>query len=113
MITAQMELLVDQGTSAPAEVFAAALDGNDRARAHRRAHARTSRTPALMKLPDGSGTADVVHAIFTPEAEDIHERGLAPDVEVDEPDVEFGSPAPPGIPVIDRALERLAQKKAA
>ena len=50
---------------------------------------------------------------FTPKAVDIHEKGLAPDVEVDEPEVDFGSPAPAGDPVIDRALQYFTQKKAA
>ena len=38
---------------------------------------------------------------------------LEPTVAVDEPDVEFGQPAPTTDPILDKALERLGQKKAA
>jgi hypothetical protein len=34
-------------------------------------------------------------------------------VSVDEPDVEFGQPAPTADPIFDKALERLTEKKAA
>jgi len=50
---------------------------------------------------------------LTPKAADIHEKGLAPDVEVDEPEVDFGAAAPPGDPALDRALQFFTQKKAA
>jgi carboxyl-terminal processing protease len=48
-----------------------------------------------------------------PATEAIHGHGLEPDVVVDEPDVEFGAPAPDKDPVLDAAIDRLKTKKAA
>ena len=43
----------------------------------------------------------------------LQEKGLQPEVQVDEPDVEFGA-APPATDVtLQRALEYFSQKKAA
>jgi len=113
MITAQAVLLVDQGTAGAGEVFAAALDSNDRAGLigeHTLGRAARQR---LTKLPDGSGMLMTSQRYLTPKAVDIHEKGLAPDVEVDEPEVDFGAAAPPGDPALDRALQFFTQKKAA
>jgi C-terminal processing protease CtpA/Prc len=43
----------------------------------------------------------------------IHEKGLQPDVPVDEPDVEFGAPAPTTDVILQRAIQYFAEKKAA
>jgi len=50
---------------------------------------------------------------LTPAGAPLHEKGLEPTVPVDEPDVEFGQPAPTTDPILDKALERLSEKKAA
>jgi carboxyl-terminal processing protease len=113
VITAPVELLVDQGTSAAAEVFASALAGNDRAElVGERTLGRAARQQ-LVKLPDGSGLLLSSTRYLTPKNEGIHERGLTPDVEVEQPDVEFGATPPTKDETIDKALERLAEKKAA
>jgi carboxyl-terminal processing protease len=113
VITAPVELLVDQGTSAAAEVFASALAGNDRAElVGERTLGRAARQQ-LVKLPDGSGLLLSSTRYLTPKNEGIHERGLTPDVEVDQPDVEFGATPPTKDETLDKALERLAEKKAA
>ena len=113
VITAPVELLVDQGTSAAAEVFASALAGNDRAElVGERTLGRAARQQ-LVKLPDGSGLLLSSTRYLTPKNEGIHERGLTPDVEVDQPDVEFGGTPPAKDETLDKALERLADKKAA
>jgi carboxyl-terminal processing protease len=113
VITAPVELLVDQGTSAAAEVFASALAGNDRAElVGERTLGRAARQQ-LVKLPDGSGLLLSSTRYLTPKNEGIHERGLTPDVEVDQPDVEFGATPPAKDETLDKALERLAEKKAA
>ena len=113
VITAPVELLVDQGTSAAAEVFASALAGNDRAElVGERTLGRAARQQ-LVKLPDGSGLLLSSTRYLTPKNEGIHERGLTPDVEVDQPDVEFGGTPPAKDETLDKALERLAEKKAA
>jgi carboxyl-terminal processing protease len=113
VIDAPVELLVDQGTAAAAEVFASALAGNGRAElVGERTLGRAARQQ-LVKLPDGSGLLLSSTRYLTPKNEGIHERGLTPDVEVDQPDVEFGATPPTKDETLDKALERLADKKAA
>ena len=113
VISAPVELLVDQGTAAAAEVFASALDGNDRAELiGERTLGRAARQQ-LVKLPDGSGLLLSSTRYLTPKNEGIHERGLTPDVEVDQPDVEFGGTLPAKDDTLEKALERIADKKAA
>ena len=116
-ITSRVVLLTNPGTSGAAEVFAAALVGNKRAEAvGERTLGRTARQK-LVKLPDGSGMLLSTLRYQAPDGKEIHEKGLAPEVEVDEPEVEFGSTPPPGDPILDRALKVIAgettEKKAA
>jgi carboxyl-terminal processing protease len=112
-LTAPVVLLVDQGTAGPGELFASALDGNNRAELiGERTLGRAARQQ-LVKLPDGSGMVVSFLRYLTPSNEAIHERGLIPDVPVEQPDVEFGIEPPPGDPTLDKALERLAERKAA
>jgi carboxyl-terminal processing protease len=104
-------LLVDQGTAGPAEVFAAALAENDRADLvgiHTLGRAARQR---LIKLPDQSGLWLTYVRYLTPDNEPIHETGLEPDVEVDLPEVEFGSQPPSPDAALQRAIEHLADKK--
>ena len=67
----------------------------------------------LIKLPDGSALWLTTARYLTPSGAPLHEKGLEPTVIVDLPDVEFGQPPPAGDPALDKALERLAEKKAA
>ncbi len=102
-------LLIGQGTAGAAEVFAAALDGNERAQlVGERTIGRAARQ-RLVKLPDGSGLLLSNLRYLTPKNDSIHERGLAPDVEVDQPEVEFGAQPPAGDPTLDRALQLAAK----
>ncbi len=108
-ITAPVVLLVDQGTAGPAEVFAAALDGNNRADlVGERTLGRAARQQ-LVKLPDGSGLLLSSMRYLTPASQGIHEKGLTPDVPVEQPDVDFGAEVPKTDPTLDKALERLAK----
>jgi carboxyl-terminal processing protease len=112
-IAAPLVLLTDGGTSGAAEVFAAALDGNDRATlVGDRTLGRAARQ-RLVKLPDGSGLWLTHLRYLTPKWNQIHEKGLDPDVEVDQPEVEFGSEPPADDPTLKKALELLSEKKAA
>jgi carboxyl-terminal processing protease len=112
-ITAPVVLLTDIGTSGAAEIFAAALDGNNRAELiGERTLGRAARQQ-LVKLPDGSGLLLSSTRFLTPASEPIHEKGLTPDVPVNQPDVELGIEPPPGDPILEKALERLAEPKAA
>jgi carboxyl-terminal processing protease len=108
-ITAPVVLLVDQGTAGPAEVFAAALDGNNRADlVGERTLGRAARQQ-LVKLPDGSGLLLSSMRYLTPASQGIHEKGLTPDVPVEQPDVDFGAEAPKTDSTLDKALEHLAK----
>jgi carboxyl-terminal processing protease len=112
-VTAPVVLLTDTGTAGAAEVFAAALDGNDRAALiGDRTLGRAGRQ-RLVKLPDGSGLWLTHVRYLTPKGEQIQEKGLTPDVEVDQPDVDFGAEPPATDATLEKALEYLAQKKAA
>ena len=112
-VTAPVVLLTDTGTAGAAEVFAAALDGNDRAALiGDRTLGRAGRQ-RLVKLPDGSGLWLTHVRYLTPNGEQIQEKGLTPDVEVDQPDVDFGAEPPATDATLEKALEYLAQKKAA
>lgn len=112
-ITLPVDLLADTGTSGAAELFASALVGNKRADIvgeHTLGRAAAQR---LIKLPDGSGLYLTTTRYLTPEGTPLHEKGLVPTVPVDQPDVEFGQVPPSTDPVLDKALERAAVKKAA
>jgi len=114
-VAAPVVLLVDSGTSGAAELFAAALDGNNRAElVGERTIGRVARQQ-LVKLPDGSGLLLTNVRYLSPSSAAIHEKGLTPDVHVPEPDVDFGADPPAVDATLDKALERLTaqQKKAA
>ena len=112
-ITAPVALLVDFGTAGAAELFAAALDGNDRAELlGERTLGRAARQQ-LTRLPDGSGLLLSSTRYLSPSGDPIHEKGLTPDVQVEQPDIDFGAEPPSGDPTIDKAIERLSERKAA
>lgn len=107
-VTAPVVLLVDSGTSGAAELFAAALDGNNRADlVGERTIGRVARQQ-LVKLPDGSGLLLTNVRYLSPSSAAIHEKGLTPDVHVPEPDVDFGADPPKVDAALDKAIERLA-----
>jgi carboxyl-terminal processing protease len=110
-VAAPVVLLVDQGTASAAEVFAAALAENDRADLvgiHTLGRAARQR---LIKLPDQSGLWLTYVRYLTPDNDPIHETGLEPDVEVDLPEIEFGSQPPTPDATLQRAIEHLADRK--
>ena len=106
-------VLVDTGTSAAAEIFASALAGNHRADVIGEHTIGRAATQKLVKLPDGSGLWLSTTRYLTPSGAVLHEKGIEPTVSVDEPDVEFGQPPPTTDPILNKALELLAEKKAA
>ena len=106
-------VLLDSGTSGAAEIFASALSGNQRAELIGEHTIGRAAIQRLIKLPDSSGMWLSTSRYLTPAGTPLHEKGLEPTVAVDEPDVEFGQAPPPGDPILDKALERLAEKKAA
>src|SRR5262245_27570030 len=112
-ITVPTVVLIDTGTSGAAEVFASALAGNQRADLIGEHTIGRAASQKLVRLPDGAGLWLSTTRYLTPAGTPLHEKGLEPTVAVDEPDVEFGAPAPTTDPILDKALERLSEKKAA
>jgi carboxyl-terminal processing protease len=114
-LTQPVMVLVNTGTSGAAEVFAAALAGNKRAElVGEPTHGRAG-VQKLVRLPEGHGLWLTYASYLTPAGEAIHEKGLKPTIDVEEPDVEFGSQPDPakGDPPLDKALEKFGVKKAA
>jgi carboxyl-terminal processing protease len=112
-ITAPVVLIVDQSTARSGEVFAAALDGTKRAEMVGEHTVGSAARQRLVKLPDGSAMLLSYMRYLLPNGNAIHEKGLQPEVLVDEPDVEFGAPAPTTDLTLQKALEYFSQKKAA
>jgi carboxyl-terminal processing protease len=112
-IALPMVVLIDTGTSAAAEIMASAIVGNKRGDLIGEHTIGRAATQKLVKLPDGSGLWLSTTRYLTPSGAQLHEKGLEPTVVVDEPDVEFGQPAPTTDPILNKALEQLAEKKAA
>jgi len=112
-ITINTVLLTDNGTSNGAEVFAAALSGNKRAQLIGERTLGRAAHQKLVRLPDGSGLM-LTHLIYlTPASVAIHEKGLVPDVAVEQPDQDFGQPAPTTDATLQKAIESLTAKAAA
>lgn len=112
-VAAPLALLVDIGTSGAAEVFAAAVDGNGRADLIGTNTLGRAARQRLVKLPDQSGLWLTYLRYLTPSGDPIHEKGLAPDVEVDLPEIEFGAEAPVSDEALQKALAHFATRKAA
>ena len=111
-ITLPVTLLVDDGTSGPAEIFAAALTGNKRAETVGEHTIGRAGTQELIKLPDGSGLWITTTRYLGPDGKSIQGKGLEAEVPVDVPGGEFGAPTTSD-PILQKALERLSVKKAA
>lgn len=112
-VTLPTTLLIDTGTSGGAELFASALLGNKRAESIGERTIGRAALQRLVRLPDGSGLWLTTTRFLSPGGAPLHEKGLEPTVPVEEPDVEFGQPAPTNDPILEKALEQLGQKKAA
>jgi carboxyl-terminal processing protease len=109
-IAQPVALLTDNGTSGPAEIFAAALVGNKRGMLFGERTLGRAARQRLVRLPDNSALL-ITHLLYlTPNDAVINEKGLAPDVAIEQSDVEFGQPAPTADPTLDKAVEHLKTK---
>ena len=108
-MTLPIILLVDNGTSGAAELFASALLGNKRADLVGEHTIGRAAMQRLIKLPDSSGLWLSTARYLTPAGMPLHEKGLEPTLPVDEPDVEFGQTPAPGDPILEKAVERFAK----
>jgi carboxyl-terminal processing protease len=111
-ITLPVEVLVDNGTSGPAEIFAAALAGNKRADLIGEHTIGRAGTQELVKLPDASGLWITSSRYLAPAGTSIQGKGLEPTVTVDQPEGDFGGTPPPD-QILQKAVERFTAKKAA
>jgi carboxyl-terminal processing protease len=111
-ITLPVTLLVTTGTSGAAELFAAALDGNQRADLIGERTLGRASLQKLVRLPDGRGLWLTYARYVTPGGIAIPGHGLSPDVEVDEPSFDWGETAPATDPILDAALARLHKNAA-
>jgi carboxyl-terminal processing protease len=109
-IDVPVTLLVTTGTAGAAELFAAALDGNDRAQLVGERTLGRAGLQKLVKLPESRALWLTYARYLTPGGDPIHGRGLQPDVQVEDPDVEFGVEQGPNDPILDAALERIKAK---
>jgi carboxyl-terminal processing protease len=105
-----LAVLVDNGTSGAAELFAAAILGNKRGQlVGERTHGRTA-LQKFIRLPDGSAMIVSNGWYLTPAGDPIHEKGLMPSVAVDAPEIEFGA-APPATDVtLQKGLQTLKER---
>jgi carboxyl-terminal processing protease len=106
-------VLLTTGTSGPGELFVAALNDNNRAELIGERTLGRAGIQKLVKLPEGRGLWLTYARYLTPNGNPIQGRGLEPDVAVEEPDVEFGAPAPDKDLILDAAIERAKVKVAA
>jgi carboxyl-terminal processing protease len=112
-ISLPVTLLVDTGTTSAAEIFAAALAGNKRADLIGEHTLGRAAQQTLVKLPNGSGLWLTTTRYLKPDGTPLHQKGLEPTVAVDQPLVEFGEAPPDGDPILEKALQRATEKKAA
>ena len=110
-ITMPVVLLVSNGTANAAEVFAAALVGNNRAELVGEPTAGIASAQKLVKLPEGYGLWLTVARYFTPDGKDsIHERGLRPTYGIEMPRVGFDEVPPATDEPLAKASERARDK---
>ncbi len=112
-VTLPATVLIDNGTSGAAELFASALAGNNRAELIGEHTIGRAGVQTLVRLPDGTGLWLTTTRFLTPSGAPLHEKGLEPTVAVEDPNVEFGQTPPTTDPILEKALERFALKKAA
>ena len=105
-------LLVSTGTSGAAELFVAALDGNNRADIVGERTLGRAGLQKLVQLPENRGLWLTYAKYLTPKGDPIHGKGIEPDVRVEEPDVEFGTQAPEKDVMLDTAVDHLRKKVA-
>ena len=106
-ITLPMLLLTDYGTAHAAELLTAAMTSAGRADTVGQRTAGRVSLQKLVKLPDGGGLWLSWARYLDAAGDPLHRSGVDPTIAVDVPLVEFGEPAAPDDPILERALEHL------
>ena len=109
-VTVPLALLVDVGTAGAAELFASALAGQKRAELFGERTGGRAAQQRLFKLPDGSALWMSYAWYLTPAGNPIHERGVQPDVAIEQPDIDFGAEPQAADATLDKAVERLRSR---
>ena len=111
-VTLPVVLLVSNGTANAAEVFSAALSGNQRADLVGEPTAGVAALQKLVRLPQGYGLWLTYERMMTVDGKDpIHERGLMPAVAIQNPLVGFDELPPTTDAPMAKAVERLKSKR--
>lgn len=111
-LTMPLVVLVSNGTSHAAEIFAAALDGANRATLVGEPTAGVAGVQRLAKLPEGHGLWMTYARYLQADGTPIHGRGLRPDVLVEIPVPAFGEVPPAEDGPLNRAVEALRNPSA-
>lgn len=111
-ISVPATILINFGSSGPAELFAAALVDRERATAVGQRTAGRVGLQRLIRLPDGTGLWLSWARYLTAGGEPIHPYGIEPEVPVDMTLPELGEPLPEEDPILDRAIESIASEAA-
>jgi carboxyl-terminal processing protease len=105
-------ILIGAGTSGAAELFASALTTNGRAELIGGRTLGRVAEQRLIKLVDGTGLWLYSAKYLTGTGEPLHQQGLEPSVAVAEPSFVLGAVPPDVDPVLEKALEQLADDRA-
>jgi carboxyl-terminal processing protease len=112
-VTLPVLVLTNHGTAGAAELFAAALAGNSRADIVGERTAGRAGIQKLVRLPEDRALWLTWSHFLTPKGEPVQAHGVAPTVEIDEPEVDFGATPPSSDPILEAALARFGLKRAA
>lgn len=110
-LTMPVVLVVSNGTGNAAEIFAAAMSAQKRARLVGEPTAGLAGVQHLVRLADGHGLWLTYARYVMPDGTTpVHQRGLRPDVPVETPTVGFGESVPTADVVLTKAVEDLTTK---
>ena len=112
-VTLPTVVLISNGTSGAAEIFASALSGHERAELVGEPTAGIAGVQHLVPLPGGAGLWLTYQRYLSSDGQPIHERGIRPTVGVETPFVGFDDTPPTTDPVLARGLETLKKAKGA
>ena len=107
LIEIPMTLLINYGSSGPAELFVAALSDRERAKAVGQRTAGRVGLQKLVRLPDGTGLWLSYARYLTASEEPIHLYGIQPSIPVPIEAPELGEPLSADDPILDRAVEEM------
>ena len=108
-IEIRMTLLVNYGSSGPAELFVAALSDRERAKTIGQRTAGRVGLQKLVRLPDGTGLWLSYARYLTASEEPIHLYGIQPSIPVPIEAPELGEPLSTDDPILDRAVEEMEE----